>query len=92
MKLTHGVWKGASSCARTAGEVLGWAAVALVRAYQICISPLLPRACRFEPSCSQYMIEALGKKGPIVGLAKGLWRLFRCNPFFPGGYDPVERP
>jgi hypothetical protein len=38
------------------------------------------------------MIEALRKKGPIVGLAKGLWRLFRCNPFFRGGYDPVEKP
>ena len=92
MKPAHGVWKGACSCMHAAGQVLGWGAMALVRAYQICLSPLLPRACRFEPSCSQYMIEALRKQGPIVGLVKGLWRLFRCNPFFPGGYDPVERP
>jgi len=74
------------------GLAVGWVLIALVRAYQLCISPLLPPMCRYQPSCSQYMIEAIRKKGPVVGLVKGLWRLMRCNPLFPGGYDPVEKP
>jgi hypothetical protein len=75
---------------RAAGRAIGAVLVALVRAYQLFISPLLPTVCRFQPSCSQYMIEAIRKKGPVVGLLKGLWRLLRCNPLFPGGYDPVQ--
>jgi hypothetical protein len=59
------------------------------RAYQRGISPFLPRCCRFTPSCSQYMIDAVRKKGFVVGVLKGLLRLLRCNPLFPGGYDPV---
>ena len=70
--------------------VLSAAAIALVRAYQVCISPLLPRVCRFTPSCSQYMIEAIRRKGFVVGTFKGVLRLLRCNPFFPGGHDPVR--
>ena len=64
--------------------------VALVKVYRLVISPLLPPACRFQPTCSQYMIEAIRKRGPIVGVLKGLWRLARCNPLCRGGYDPVE--
>jgi len=77
---------------RLAGRAVGWVLIALVRCYQLCVSPLLPRVCRFEPSCSRYMIEAIRKRGPVVGVLKGLWRLVRCNPFCPGGYDPVEEP
>ena len=46
--------------------------------------------CRFQPTCSQYMLEAIEKKGILLGLLKGLWRICRCHPFSKGGYDPVE--
>ncbi len=62
--------------------------VALIKAYQFVVSPLLGDVCRFRPSCSCYMIEALRKYGLIVGLAKGLRRIARCHPWNPGGYDP----
>ncbi|NIM69009.1 MAG: membrane protein insertion efficiency factor YidD [Xanthomonadales bacterium] len=62
----------------------------MVRLYQRCLSPLLPPVCRFRPTCSEYMIQAVRKKGLLVGVAKGLWRLLRCNPLFRGGYDPVR--
>lgn len=62
----------------------------IIKFYQICISPFLPPACRFYPSCSQYFIEALKKKGLIKGCILGVYRLLRCHPFCEGGYDPVE--
>lgn len=62
--------------------------VGLVRGYQYLIRPLLPPTCRFQPGCSEYMILAVRKYGPIVGGAKGVWRVCRCNPFCRGGYDP----
>jgi len=62
--------------------------IALVWVYRLCIRPLLPSACRFEPSCSEYMIQAIRKYGPICGVAKGVYRICRCNPFCAGGYDP----
>ena len=65
-------------------------AILLVRAYQRCVSRFLPPVCRFTPSCSQYMIDAIRKRGFIVGVLKGAWRILRCNPLFPGGYDPVR--
>ena len=76
---------------RAVGLVRGAAAFALilpVRFYQVVIGPLLPKVCRFHPSCSEYFILAVNKHGPCVGCAKGLWRICRCNPFNPGGYDP----
>ncbi|MFN7290609.1 MAG: membrane protein insertion efficiency factor YidD [Pirellula sp.] len=59
-----------------------------VRFYQRGISPLLGSNCRFSPTCSHYMIEAIQKYGPVKGVAKGLWRICRCHPFCKGGYDP----
>ncbi len=59
-----------------------------VRSYQICLRPLLPTVCRFHPSCSEYFIEAVQKYGPVRGAAKGVYRICRCNPWHPGGYDP----
>jgi uncharacterized protein len=56
--------------------------------YQVTLSPLLGPACRFEPTCSRYMVEALRKYGLFKGLAKGLNRVARCHPFSPGGHDP----
>lgn len=63
-----------------------------VRGYRLAISPLLPPSCRFTPTCSNYAIEALERKGLFAGTRKAAWRLLRCHPFHPGGYDPVERP
>lgn len=71
-------------------RALAWTVILMVRAYQRLLSPLLPRVCRFQPSCSQYMIDAIRKKGLVVGVLKGIWRVLRCNPLFPGGYDPVR--
>lgn len=57
--------------------------------YQLCISPLLPPACRFTPTCSQYAIEALRKHGPFRGSWLALRRILRCHPWGGSGYDPV---
>ncbi|MDR3574028.1 MAG: membrane protein insertion efficiency factor YidD [Anaerolineaceae bacterium] len=64
--------------------------LALIRAYQTVISPALPPdTCRFYPSCSHYGYQAIYKHGAIKGSAMAAWRVLRCNPFNPGGYDPV---
>jgi uncharacterized protein len=62
--------------------------VTLVRLYQWLISPLLGQRCRFYPSCSEYFIGAVRKYGAISGSLRGIWRICRCHPFHPGGYDP----
>ena len=61
----------------------------LLRSYKRFVSPILPRACRFEPTCSVYMYQAVEKKGVGKGLYLGVKRLLRCHPFSAGGYDPV---
>lgn len=61
----------------------------LIRAYQICISPLFPSCCRFTPSCSAYALEAIKKYGAAKGLFLSIKRICKCNPFHKGGYDPV---
>ncbi len=63
--------------------------VMLVRGYQIAISPLLPPACRYTPTCSQYAIDALRRHGAFKGSWLALSRIGRCHPFRRGGYDPV---
>lgn len=63
--------------------------IALIRLYQIAISPWLPSSCRFTPSCSHYGIEALRKHGPFKGSWLTIRRLARCNPWGGSGYDPV---
>ena len=65
-------------------------AVAPVRFYQRAISPVLPRRCRYHPSCSQYAIDAIRGYGILKGLALAVWRLLRCNPWSHGGVDFVE--
>lgn len=62
--------------------------IALVRVYQVCLRPLFPPLCRFQPSCSEYMILAVRKDGPLKGCCKGVWRVCRCNPLNAGGWDP----
>lgn len=59
-----------------------------VRFYQICLRPLLPTVCRYEPSCSEYFILAVRKYGPMRGAWKGMGRICRCHPWHAGGYDP----
>ena len=59
-----------------------------VRFYQAVIGPLLPKMCKYHPSCSEYFIEAVHKHGPVRGACKGVWRICRCNPWSRGGYDP----
>ena len=63
--------------------------IALVKFYQLCISPFTPPSCRFTPTCSQYGLEAIQKYGAFKGSLLALWRILRCNPFSHGGYDPV---
>ncbi len=72
-------------------KLLSWLLLLPVYFYQKFISPITPSMCRFEPTCSQFMVEAIKKKGPIWGLILGIYRILRCNPFNPGGYDPVDR-
>lgn len=62
--------------------------VGLIRVYQRMFSPLFGNACRFHPSCSNYMIESLRKYGLIIGVVRGVRRISRCHPWDPGGYDP----
>ena len=66
----------------------GWLLIAAARCYQITLSPVIGRQCRFTPSCSQYFILAVKKYGAIVGTVRGIWRVCRCHPFNAGGYDP----
>jgi len=65
------------------------AAILLVRGYQKILSPWLGQRCRFHPSCSNYCIEALQQHGMVRGLWLGLKRILKCQPFHPGGFDPV---
>ncbi len=65
------------------------AAVTVLAGYKRWISPLLPPACRYEPTCSVYAAQAIAKYGLLKGGWMGLRRILRCHPFHPGGYDPV---
>lgn len=60
-----------------------------VRGYQRMISYYTPPVCRFHPTCSQYAVGAIRAHGPFRGMAMASWRIVRCNPFHPGGHDPV---
>jgi putative membrane protein insertion efficiency factor len=71
-------------CFRGLGKIL----IGCVRLYQILLSPLLGKNCRFHPSCSSYFILAVEKYGPIRGGLKGAWRICRCHPWSAGGHDP----
>ncbi|MEZ0395451.1 MAG: membrane protein insertion efficiency factor YidD [Anaerolineales bacterium] len=67
-----------------------WLLLALIRLYQMTISQTLPAdTCRFYPSCSHYGYQAIYKHGVLKGGLMAIWRVLRCNPFNPGGYDPV---
>jgi putative membrane protein insertion efficiency factor len=61
-----------------------------LRFYQWGLSPLLPSACRYHPTCSEYMRQAVEKYGPLRGVWMGIKRVGRCHPFHSGGLDPVR--
>lgn len=89
-------WSGPASRAPSrcwVNALLAACLTGLVRLYQMTLSPLIyalfGRVCRFEPSCSQYFIDAVRKYGPWKGSLKGIWRICRCNPFCEGGHDPA---
>ncbi len=79
----------ASRARRIARKAAIFPLVALIRLYQWCISPYLRPACRFEPSCSKYALEALRRHGPLKGTWLAVKRLSRCHPWGGHGYDPV---
>jgi uncharacterized protein len=64
--------------------------IAPIRAYQRAISPVLPRRCKYYPSCSEYAVQAIRSYGILRGVVLAAWRLLRCNPWSHGGLDPVE--
>ncbi len=64
--------------------------IATLRLYKRFLSPVLPSACRFSPTCSEYMMEAVEKYGAVRGVGRGLLRLLRCHPLHAGGFDPVR--
>ncbi|MFW6287249.1 MAG: membrane protein insertion efficiency factor YidD [bacterium] len=64
--------------------------IIIVRFYQKAISPWTMKSCRFQPTCSEYTVQALMKHGAIKGTWMGIKRILRCHPFSSGGYDPVE--
>lgn len=66
------------------------ALISFLKGYKLFISPLLPSACRFRPTCSEYMMDAIARYGPVTGTWMGLKRLGKCHPFHKGGYDPVH--
>lgn len=61
----------------------------LIRGYRFLISPLFPPSCRFQPTCSQYAMQAVERFGVLKGSWLSVKRIMRCHPFHPGGYDPV---
>lgn len=60
----------------------------LIKTYQLGVSPFIGNNCRFSPTCSQYMAEAINNNGVVKGCWLGIQRLFKCHPWHPGGYDP----
>ncbi len=72
------------------GHLIARVMLLTIRFYRLFLSPLKPQVCRFYPSCSQYMYDAIEKYGAGKGSWMGIRRIMRCHPFNPGGYHPVE--
>ena len=66
------------------------ALIGMIEIYQRIVSPFLPRACRFEPTCSDYAAESIQRHGAVKGSALTAIRILKCQPLHPGGYDPVK--
>jgi len=71
-------------------KTINWALRLLISVYRKALSPLLPRACRYYPSCSAYTEQAINKYGTVKGVYYGLRRIARCHPWNEGGFDPVK--
>lgn len=69
-------------------RLIVWLMSLAIRLYQITLSPFIGRSCRFQPTCSNYMLGAIHKYGSVRGCVRGIWRICRCNPLCKGGYDP----
>ncbi len=74
---------------RHAPSPAAWVALLLIGLYRRLLSPVLPPACRFVPTCSEYGYEAIGRYGILSGGRRAVWRVLRCNPWGGSGYDPV---
>ena len=72
-------------------DFIKWLFIAPIRLYQIFLSPLLGSNCRFQPSCSRYMMGAIEEWGPIKGIYLGTRRILKCHPWGPHGHDPVPK-
>ncbi len=70
-------------------EPLRWAIIAMVWVYRRTLGHFMGGRCRFQPSCSQYMLDAVERHGPVRGFFRGLARIARCHPWSEGGYDPA---
>lgn len=81
-----------SAGAHRGESIAAKALMILVIFYREAISPLTPPSCRFEPTCSEYTLEALRVHGALRGTALGVWRVLRCAPWSKGGWDPVPPP
>ena len=66
-----------------------WLLLLPIRFYKLCISPMLPPACRYQPTCSEYAMQAIKKYGPLRGTWLAIKRIARCHPWGGSGYDPV---
>ena len=75
---------------RTAGVVIQMLGLKALRLYKRVVSPWLPSACRFTPTCSEYAIGAIERYGLINGVAQAIRRLLRCHPLHCGGFDPLK--
>jgi len=72
------------------GNIVRDKIIAMIQTYQKLVAPFIPPCCRFYPSCSNYAVQSLEKYGVFKGSLLSLKRLLKCNPFHPGGLDPVE--
>ncbi|MGB3977229.1 MAG: membrane protein insertion efficiency factor YidD [bacterium] len=68
-----------------------WIVINLLKGYKRFVSPLLPKACRFYPTCSEYTLIAIERHGLIKGIILGIKRISKCHPWNPGGFDPVPQ-
>lgn len=74
---------------KLARALVSWVLLGFIRLYRLLLSPLLPPACRFHPTCSAYALTAIERHGPLRGSVLAARRLLRCHPLNPGGVDPV---
>lgn len=75
---------------KSLSDIGRWLVLAGLRAYKAILSPWLPCACRFVPTCSEYAIEAIERHGVVAGAGRALMRILRCHPLHPGGVDLVD--